>query len=79
MNTINLNGSTESHAEGTTVAHLVTIMTGRELLPTGQAADGGRLGVAVARNQEIVPRSQWAATAIEDLDEVEIVAAVQGG
>lgn len=79
MNTINLNGATESHPDGTTVAHLVTAMTGRELLSTGQAADGGRLGVAVARNQEIVPRSQWAATAIEHLDELEIVAAVQGG
>ena len=79
MNTINLNGATESHPDGTTVAHLVTAMTGRELLPTGQAADGGRLGVAVARNQEIVPRSQWAATAVEHQDEFEIVAAVQGG
>lgn len=79
MKTIILNGATQSHPDETTVAHLVTAVTGRKLLPTGQAADGGRLGVAVARNQEIVPRSQWAATAVEHQDALEIVAAVQGG
>lgn len=79
MFTIQLNGATETHPAGTTVAHLVAAMTGRELLGSGQAADGGRLGVAVARNSGIVPRSQWAATVVEDQDELEIVAAVQGG
>lgn len=79
MNTIQLNGATETHPAGTTVANLVTAMTGRELLDSGQAADGGRLGVAVARNADIVPRSQWAATIVENQDELEIVAAVQGG
>ncbi len=79
MNTIQLNGVTESHPAGTTVADLVTTMTGRELLATGQAVDGGRLGVAVARNSGIVPRSQWATTAVEHADDFEIVAAVQGG
>ncbi len=79
MHTISLNGTTESLPAGTAVADLVTATTGRALLPTGQAADGGRLGVAVARNAAVVPRSQWSATAVEDRDELEIVTAVQGG
>lgn len=79
MNTIHLNGAKQPFAAGTTVAELVTSVTGRALLPSGMAADGGRLGVAVARNADIVPRSQWHATAVEHNDELEIVTAVQGG
>lgn len=36
-------------------------------------------GVAVARNGEIVPRSQWALTELQPGDKVEIVTAVAGG
>lgn len=79
MNTIQLNGAAQTFSAGTTVADLVTAVTGRALLATGQAADGGRLGAAVARNAAVVPRSQWAATAVEAHDELEIVTAVQGG
>ncbi|MDJ0317539.1 MULTISPECIES: sulfur carrier protein ThiS [Arthrobacter] len=79
MTTININGTAQPYTVGTTVADLVSVITGKVLLPSGQAADGGRLGVAVARNAGIVPRSQWAATAVEVNDEFEIVAAVQGG
>ncbi len=79
MNTIQLNGTPHNYDAGTTVAGLVSAMTGRALLPSGQAADGGRLGVAVARNADIVPRSQWSATTLEHNDDLEIVTAVQGG
>ena len=79
MHTIDVNGTAQDHPAGTTVADLVTAVTGRALLATGQAADGGRLGVAVARNSSLVPRSQWAATAVADRDNLEIVTAVQGG
>lgn len=79
MNTIDLNGTAHQVAVGTTVADLVAATTGRTLLPNGQAADGGRLGVAVARNAEVVPRSQWSATLVAPADELEIVTAVQGG
>ncbi len=79
MSTIQLNGAPHHYDAGTTVAQLVSAMTGRALLPSGQAADGGRLGVAVARNAGIVPRSQWSATALEHDDDLEIVTAVQGG
>lgn len=79
MSTIHINGTAQPHAAGTTVADLVSAMTGKALLATGLAADGGRLGVAVARNADIVPRSQWAATLVMDNDQLEIVTAVQGG
>ena len=36
-------------------------------------------GVAVARNDEIVPRAQWGATALQPGDAIEIVRPVQGG
>ncbi|PYI69354.1 thiamine biosynthesis protein ThiS [Arthrobacter livingstonensis] len=79
MSTIRLNGAAAPLAAGTTVADLVTAVTGRAILATGQPADGGRIGVAVARNADIVPRSQWSLTAVETDDDVEIVTAVQGG
>ncbi|ALE92789.1 thiamine biosynthesis protein ThiS [Arthrobacter alpinus] len=79
MTMLKLNGATHPFSPGTTVADLVTAVTGRALLGTGQAADGGRLGVAVARNAGIVPRSQWAHNRVEENDDIEIVTAVQGG
>ena len=39
----------------------------------------GRKGVAVAVNEEIVPRSQWDATTLHDGDRVEVLTAAQGG
>jgi sulfur carrier protein len=79
MSTIRVNGAPRPLVAGTTLAGLVTAITGRELLPTGKPADGGRLGVAVARNAGIVPRSQWSVTELEQHDDIEILTAVQGG
>jgi sulfur carrier protein len=36
-------------------------------------------GIAVARNREVVPRSQWASTPLATRDMVEIVTAAAGG
>ena len=44
-----------------------------------QHAVADSVGVAVARNAEVVPRSQWHATALAEGDDVELVTAVQGG
>ena len=77
--TITLNGEPCPLDAAKTVSALVAAQIGRELLPSGQPADGGRLGVAVVRNAEVVPRSQWGGTGLEPGDEVEIVTAVQGG
>ncbi|MFJ5860599.1 sulfur carrier protein ThiS [Pseudarthrobacter sp. NPDC092439] len=78
MNII-LNGSPRAVADGASVAALVSDITGRPLAADGQAADGRKLGVAVAQNAHVVPRSQWSATALAEGDDVELVTAVQGG
>jgi sulfur carrier protein len=76
---ITLNGTGHTLPDGASVGTLVSAVTGRVLAPNGQSADGGKLGVAVARNAEVVPRSQWHGTALADGDDVELVTAVQGG
>ena len=40
---------------------------------------GARFGVAVARNGEVVTRSEWSATNLSDGDRVEVLGALQGG
>jgi sulfur carrier protein len=76
---IRLNGAQHTVADGATVSALVGGVTGRELGADGRATDGRKLGVAVARNAEVVPRSQWHATPLAEGDDVELVTAVQGG
>ena len=36
-------------------------------------------GTAVALNEEVVPRGQWAETELQDGDRIEILGAVSGG
>jgi sulfur carrier protein len=64
----------------------VTVNGDRTALPRGitvagllQRLDTAGKRVAVERNGEIVPRSQHAATALDDGDRLEIVIAVGGG
>lgn len=76
---ITLNGSRQSVADDASITSLVSQVTGRPLAANGQATDGQKLGVAVAHNSEVVPRSQWFVTALAEGDEVELVTAVQGG
>ena len=64
---------------GGTVTDLVAEITGRLIETDGRAADGGRLGIAVARNAAVIPRSLWSTTGLTADDEIEIVSAVQGG
>jgi sulfur carrier protein len=76
---IKLNGVEHTVPDDASVSTLVSQITGRTLAPSGQATDGRKLGVAVARNAGVVPRSQWHGTALADGDDVELVTAVQGG
>ncbi|XAS66274.1 sulfur carrier protein ThiS [Micrococcaceae bacterium Sec5.7] len=76
---IKLNGTHHAVSNGASVTTLVSQITGRRLAANGQAADGQKLGVAVARNSDVVPRSQWSVTALAEGDDVELVTAVQGG
>lgn len=79
VTTIRLNGQDHPLSTGQTITMLVSALTGRKIGDGGQAADGNRLGVAVALNADIVPRSRWSTTELQAGDDIEIVTAVQGG
>ena len=79
MTAINLNGSRRQVAAGQTLTDLVGEVTGRQIAVDGHPVDGARLGVAVARNAEVVPRRHWSATVLAEGDDIEIINAVQGG
>jgi sulfur carrier protein len=64
---VTVNGEAEEVGEGTTVADLVA------------RHRSSPRGVAVARNEEVVPRSRWEATPVTDGDRFEILTAAQGG
>ncbi|MGN6404000.1 sulfur carrier protein ThiS [Sinomonas sp.] len=76
---LTVNGERRDLAEGSSVLDLVSSALGRDLGPDGRPADGGRLGVAVALNSEVVPRIRWASTPLAAGDAVELVTAMQGG
>jgi sulfur carrier protein len=48
-------------------------------LLAAKAVDGGKRGIAVALNGAVVPRADWAQTALRPGDSVEIVRVLQGG
>lgn len=77
--TATVNGSPVAVHEGFTLTDAVARLTGREITPAGTAADGHPLGIAVAVDDTVVPRSLWAATPVAPGQSVEIVTAVQGG
>lgn len=66
-----VNGEPHELPTGATVANAL------ELLP-GAAGAQGR-GVAIAVHGEVVPRTAWPSTPLNDGARVEVVAAVQGG
>ncbi|MCG8545496.1 MAG: sulfur carrier protein ThiS [Alphaproteobacteria bacterium] len=68
MNTIRLNGEQRS-VDATTLV---------ELLRAESVDPDGRF-VAVAVNGAVVPRSRWANAAVQDGDDIEIVAPAPGG
>ena len=65
--TVVVNGAERALSEATTIAELVRTL--------GAAPRG----VAVAVNDEVVPRSTWDARVLADGDRVEVLGAVQGG
>ena len=62
-----LNGKPLALPEGATVAPVVAELERPER------------GIAVALDREVVPRGQWASTALGDGARLEVVHAVQGG
>lgn len=64
---ITVNGEVRTEPEGLRLDTLVTVLT---RAPSG---------VAVAVNEAVVPRGQWARAVLGDGDRVEVLTAVQGG
>ncbi|HZF87374.1 sulfur carrier protein ThiS [Streptomyces sp.] len=64
---ISVNGEAREVAPGTALDTLVRALT---TAPSG---------VAAALNETVVPRAQWATTALSDGDRIEVLTAVQGG
>ncbi|MEV7285729.1 sulfur carrier protein ThiS [Streptomyces sp. NPDC093252] len=65
--TVSVNGEPRTIAPGTALDALVRTLT------------AAPFGVAAALNETVVPRGQWAATALCEGDRVEVLTAVQGG
>ncbi|GAA3975634.1 sulfur carrier protein ThiS [Actinomadura viridis] len=76
-----INGRPHELPEGASVADAVGGVTGPAGLagpgPAGPGAVPG--GVAAALNDEVVRRSEWAATTLKEADRLEVLTAVQGG
>lgn len=64
---ITVNGAERETDEGASVARVVAAVTDR---PSG---------VAVALNDQVVPRGDWASTIVREADRIEVLTAVQGG
>ena len=64
---VRLNGEPRDLAAGATVADAVAALT------------PATSGLAVAVNEDVVPRSRWAEQTLAEGDRVEVLTAVQGG
>ncbi|HKA69440.1 MAG TPA: sulfur carrier protein ThiS [Actinomycetes bacterium] len=76
---VSINGAGRELAAGTTVADVVA-----ELAPPPSDNDSGpretpARGIAVAVNDEVVPRTAWPHTLLAEADRIEVLTAVQGG
>ena len=66
---IKLNGELRTVPSGQTITALVAAL--------GEDVRGG--GLAVALNEEVVPRTAWMHTEVHDGDSIEVVRAIRGG
>jgi sulfur carrier protein len=64
---LRVNGKPHEAPDGTTVDALIVALT------------GSARGSAAVVDGEVVPRSAWTATALQDGQSVELITAVQGG
>ena len=68
--TITVNGQPHETAPDTTVAQLLDALDN---------VPAGRRGVAVALDDEVVPRGEWQKTVVGEGARVEVLVAIQGG
>lgn len=66
---IKVNGETKEVSPGLTLRQLLLDLE----------IDPSRPGIAVAIDQEVIPRTQWEEKAIQPESEIEIIRAAQGG
>ena len=66
---IKVNGETTEISPGLTLHQLLLDLD----------IDPARPGIAVAIDQEVIPRTQWEKTKIQPESEIEIIRAAQGG
>jgi sulfur carrier protein len=64
---ITVNGVEREADDGSSVAGVVATVSGRAS------------GIAVALNDEVVPRTDWKTTIVREADRIEVLTAVQGG
>lgn len=76
---VHVNGEPLDLPDAVTVRDLVADRLGREVGDDGRACDGTPLGVAVAVDDAVLPRSRWAGTPLAAEARYELVTAVQGG
>lgn len=79
MTCITINGETRTVPSDFSLGDIVSAETGRALRPDGRPHDGSRLGIAAAKNSEVIPRSGWSTETVSDGDTIELVTATQGG
>ena len=77
--TIVLNGEHHELSGAASALDLIAEVTGRERNPDGTPTDGGRLGIALAVDGEVIRRGAWSDFTLADGHTVDIVTAVQGG
>ncbi len=77
--TLTVNDETRTLPAGTTCRDLVQQLTGREVGPDGRPIEGAGLGMALAVDGRLVPRTQWDRTLLCAESRVEVLTAVQGG
>lgn len=76
---LTVNGDSVTIPDGWTVRDLVSERVNHEVGEDGRSPDGSPLGVAVAVDDAVVPRSRWSVTPLRDGGRCEFVTAVQGG
>ncbi|HVL84044.1 MAG TPA: sulfur carrier protein ThiS [Pseudonocardia sp.] len=73
---VTVNGEPRDVVDGTTVADLLAdLLDQRDGTPVGSAGDG----TAVAVNDDVVPRGEWAGAVLVADDRIEVLDAVAGG
>lgn len=79
MKTVIVNDDAVTVHDRATLVDVVSKVLDRELEPDGRPRDGGRLGVALSIDSQVVPRTAWQERIVADGTNIDLVTAVQGG